>query len=501
MSATEVIYLHRLDTVDSLRTILASCPSQTQVWLVAPFDMTAFASLVNLKLLRRAAEAAAVDLRLVCLHSQVRTLAREVGIPAYWSLPFGLSSAGRRSSSIPLTARTVPVSSRITRRFRRRPKVQGVSAALLTLFVVVLVLGLLGFSAALFVPGATITLRPVTTPAQVRFQVTADVRYHTADFERMAIPARSVEVVIDGRGDTPATGRLDVMEGRAGGEVVFTNKTSDAVKIPKGTVVRSGVGTPVRFYTLDEIELPAQQYGAARVGVMAMDAGPVGNVGALTINVIEGSLATQCDVLNDQSTQGGNVKRMATVAYGDFDRLRNDLISKLQQQAFDQLLAGLSEGEFIPPATVEVEVMDQTTDQIVDQQADKLAMTMKLLVRGLVVDGGALKQIATRYLETQTTQDAVIIPSSLKAEPSGEMRMEGKTLTFGVLATGQLGQRIDTERVKTLVRGISAQEASTLLGERLRLTVPAEVVLQPDWWPYLPWMAQRVQVKVVTEAQ
>lgn len=501
MSATEVIYLHRLDTVDSLRNILANCPSQSQVWLVAPFDMTAFDSLVNLKLLRRAAEAAAVDLRLVCLRRQVRILAREAGIPAYWSLPFGLSSAGRRSSSIPLAGRTMPVSSRVTRRFKRRPKVQGVSAALLSLVVVVLVLGLLGVSAALFVPGAIITLQPVTTPVQARFQVTADVRYHTADFERMAIPARSVEVVIDGRGDTPATGRLDVMDGRAEGEVVFTNKTSDAIKIPKGTVVRSGVGTPVRFYTLDDIELPAQQYSTARVGVMAMDAGPVGNVGALTINVIEGSLAAQCDVLNDQSTQGGSVKRVATVAYGDFDRLRNDLITKLQQQAFDQLLTGLSEGEFIPPSTVVVEVMTQTTDQIVDQQADKLAMTMNLLVRGLAVDGVALNQIASKYLETQATQDTIIIPSSLKAEPSGEMRMEGQTLTFGVLVTGQLGQRIDAERVKALVRGLSAEEGSTLLSERLRLQSPAKIVLQPDWWPYLPWMAQRVQVLVVAGAQ
>ncbi|MHB1356579.1 MAG: hypothetical protein ACYCZF_11440, partial [Anaerolineae bacterium] len=102
MSATKVIFIHRHDTIDSLRIILASCPSQSQVWLVAPFDMPAFASLVNLKLLRRAAEASAVDLRLVCLHSQVRILAREAGIPAYWSLPFGLSFAGRRSSSTPL---------------------------------------------------------------------------------------------------------------------------------------------------------------------------------------------------------------------------------------------------------------------------------------------------------------------------------------------------------------------------------------------------------------
>jgi hypothetical protein len=501
LSATKVIYLHRLDTVDSLRVILANCAPQSQVWLVAPLDMTAFASLVNLKLLQRAAKAAAVDLRLVCLHSQIRTLAREAGIPAYWSLPFGLSSAGRSSSSTPLSARTIPVSARITRRFKRRPRVQGASAALLTLIVVVLILGMLVVSAVFIVPGATITLRPVTTQAQARFEVTADVRYHSADFERMSIPARSVEVVIDGRGDTPATGRLDVMEGHAEGEVVFTNKTSDAVKVPKGTIVRSGVGTPVRFYTKDEIELPAQQSGIARVGVTAIDAGPVGNVGALTINVIEGSLATQCDVLNDQPTEGGNVKRIATVAYGDFDRLRSDLISKLQQQAYDLILAGLSEGEFIPPSTVEVEVMAQTTDQVVDQQADKLAMTMKLMVRGLAVDGDALKQIATRYLETQATEDSAIIASTLKAEPSGEMRLENQTLKFGVLATGQLGQSIDIERVKLLVRGTSVEEADGLLGERLRLLSPAEIVLRPDWWPYLPWMIQQIRVQVVAEAR
>ncbi|MCE5258919.1 MAG: baseplate J/gp47 family protein [Chloroflexi bacterium] len=499
MAATEVIYLHHLDTLGSLRSTLETCPAKSQVWLVAPFDMPAIDNLVNLKLLKRAADTAAVDLRLVSKRSQVRILAREAGIAAYWALPQAVKPAHQRTSSGPLETRRVNLPETI----RQYPQKQasGPSAAVLTLISTFIVLVLVIISIGLFMPGAKVILRPVTTLAEARFQVVADTRYHTVDYDQMIIPAHTVEVVIDGRGDTPASGRLDITDAKAEGEVVFSNKTSEAVIVPKGTIVRSGVGTPVRFVTLNDVELPAQQYGTARVGIMAVDAGPVGNVGALTINQIEGSLASRVDVLNDAPTEGGTVKRVATIAYGDFDRLSSDLSSKLQQEAFDQLVAGLSEGEFIPPSTVKVQIISQQTDQIVDQQADMLSMTMKLQVRGLVVDGAALQQLASRILEKQATADSEIIASSLQAAPSGEMLMEGDTLTFGVLATGKLGPKIDTDRVKQMAKGLTPEEAGGKLNQEYDLASSPEVVIEPDWWPYLPWMAQRIQVSILADGQ
>ncbi|MHB9033513.1 MAG: baseplate J/gp47 family protein [Anaerolineae bacterium] len=501
MSATEVIYLHHLDTLDSLRSLLSAYPPKSQVWLVAPFEMPVLNSLVNLKLLKRAADSAAIDMRLVSLRSQVRILAREAGIIAYWSLPLAMASAHRTSSSGPYEARRRPISLRAARHYQDKPRLRGLSAAFLTLVAVVVSLALVVASIGLFMPSADVTLRPVTTLVEARFQVSADIRYHSADFESMTIPARTIEIDIDGRGDTPATGRLDVNDAKAEGEVVFSNKTSEEVIIPAGTVVRSGVGIPVRFATLDEITLAAQQYSTYRVRVLAIDAGPIGNVGALTINQVEGSLASKVDVLNDAPTGGGTVKRVATIAYGDFDRLRQDLNAKLQQEAFDQMVASLAEGEFIPPSTVETVVVSQSSDQIVDQQAEMLAMTMKLQVHALVVDGAALQQVAAKYLEKQAVDDSAIIASSLTAAPSGEMRYENNILTFGVLATGQLGPRIDYKQVKDMIKGMSPEQAIEVLNKQLALVRPAEVYISPDWWPYLPAMAQRIKVNILADAK
>jgi len=497
----EVIYLTRRDSIEAVREMLENATPGAQVWLVAPWRHWLTRSLVHLKLLKRAAEGAALDLRLVSTHSETRTLARTAGIPVHWFVPPGLGRyrRQRREGAPELAARVVPVEGGVAPGWRRRPRNLGLGAALLSLGVCAgLVAVMLGVGLAL-VPTAKVTIEPVARPVSARFDVNANTTYREVAADKMIVPARVVQVIVEGRGETPASGRADVPDAQATGRVVFANKTNSPVVVPKGTIVRTGSGAVVRFTTTTAVELPGSLYASAAAGIVALDPGPVGNVQALTINVIEGEVATRVEVLNDGPTGGGTVKGVPVIDPADFDRLRGEMIAKLQQQAYEQFIAELAPGEFVPPESVEAQVMSQSFDQVAGERSDVLSMTMKVVVRGVAVDGNSVYELAISELEAQAEEGHGVIEDSLVLDRSNRVTVEQNGLRFSASARAMVAPEIDVERVKRGLRGKTVDEAQEHLAETLQLEAPPLVEVEPSGWKYLPWLPARLEVLISSE--
>jgi hypothetical protein len=56
-------------------------------------------------------------------------------------------------------------------------------------------------------------------------------------------------------------------------------------------------------------------------------------------------------------------------------------------------------------------------------------------------------------------------------------------------------RKIDPLRVTSLVRGLSPEEAVRVLQGELPLAKEPEVKLSPSWWPWLPLIPFRIEVK------
>jgi hypothetical protein len=503
LPSVEVIYLSRRDTINTARELLYSATPGAQVWLVVPWGMRAMRNLVNMKLVQRAADTSALDLRLVTSHLQTRSLAREAHIPVYYAVPGKLRryKRTRRDDALGLPARVVPVEERLGAWYEHRPRQLGLGTAFLSLIVILILVGVLAGLAVAFVPSATVRLQPVSQPVAATFEVTAHSGYREVDLGPKIIPARVVQVIVNGRGETPASGRKDLPDGHATGEAVFANKSTQPVKIPKGTIVRTGSGVNVRFVTVGDVELPATMFATVRVGVSAMDAGPSGNVQALTINAVEGALANSVTVLNDKPTQGGTMKRVATVASGDFDLLKADMIKRLEQETLSQLVSALGQGEFIPPNSLQSEAMPPRFDQVVDQQSDVLSGEMKVVIKGMAVDGQALQTLAAHVLQQQIGDSQALIEDSLAVQRSEEMRIENNTVRFSVTARGVAGPVINMDRVKTALRGQTVPQATAWLKRNLPLQDNPEVSVLPAQWDYLPLLSTRINVVVSAGAK
>ena len=496
MLPIEVIYLSRRDTIDTACELLRNATPGSQVWLVAPWRLRLALSLVNLKRLQRTAEAAGLELHLVSRHFQTRALAREAAIPVHLLVPLRLRRyrRSRRADSEGLRARVVPFEGRLGPWWKQRPRQIGVGVALLSVIVILGLVGAFLAVAMALMPSAVVKLEPITQPVSASLDVTASPAYQEIDYGRAIIPARMTQAIVAAKGETPASGRLDTPDGQASGEVVFVNRTDGPITVPKGTIVRTSSGVNVRFYTVADVELPAELYGHARVAIIALDPGPTGNVKAFTINAVEGEVAHLVDVLNDSPTEGGTIERVAIVAYEDFDRVRAELIERLQIEAYDQLVSELDEEEFVPPNSLDVQVMSQQFDQVVDQKSDVLSMEMTIVARGIAIDGQSLRELAARALENSPSNGLRLIENSLNVQRSEEVRVDGTEVYFRVTARGTVAPVVDADRVKSAIRGKTVSDAAHWLGQQLQLQSDPDISVIPSWWDRVPWLPARMDI-------
>lgn len=496
MQSVLVLTISRQDTIDATCEVLYDIAPGSQVWMVLPWRAAWALRLINLKRLRRAAEAAAVDLRLVSGHVQTRTLARAAGLAPYTMTPLRYRRYAQRLrtpsvAAVRIAAATPPRLQRLQQR-SRPVRFGGMLAGLLA---IVLLAGALVGTGLLLVPSAHVTLQPTSKSVAATFAVQASPQADAVDYGGSIVPGRAIVTIIEDRLEEPSTGEVTAPDGYATGEVVFANRSDQAVTVPKGTVVRNGAGIVARFLTVSDVEVPGRLYAQARVGILAVEPGPQSNVDPLTVNVVEGDIAYRVDVLNPQRTSGGTVKRLAQVTAEDINRVRDALTAQLISRAGGELAKELEPGEFLLIGD-EPQIVRWDPEQAVGQQNAVTSVRMQVRAAATAVDETALRQLATAYLERSAGGEAyALVPDSLAlhAEAGAPGDTQG---VFQVSATGQVAPVISVTQVQRALRGQTLAQAQAWLGENLALAAPAQIELLPTWWKRLPWLPARLRVSI-----
>ena len=505
----EIIWLEEGDDASIVRYKLEHARSR-RVALVIPPGSTLLQSEVGLILVRRFADALALDLVLVARDRAAVELARRVGLRTVASEGAAQRVRGRGPKDmltrlqevVPAAATrlpTLPIRRQTERGLRGLLGLQLGHIILLTMGCAVTFLSLAALM--VLVPRATIVLDPKGSRETAHAELVARTDVERADSERGWVPARIVEIEAVGEEDGQTTGKQSIPDQHATGEVVFANKTMESATVPKGTVVRTNDGEPVRFYTLLDVDVPGSYGATARVPVMAFEPGPAGNVAALTIRVVEGEAAYKVDVLNDQPTRGGADKRVSIVSSEDHDRLRALLMQRLQQKAYGLLVQKLDPGEWIPPDTIEVAIAEEVFDQKVGEPAEALRLTMKVRVGGVAVQGQATRELMIRRLESHG-KGLVVNDATLQVEqPVGKALVEGQVVRFRARASAQLVRAIDLQTVSARLAGWDQRSALEWLSAESEydLRQPPEIRIEPDWWPRLPWLPSRIKVQLSGE--
>ena len=460
---------------------------------------------VNMRLLRRWADNLALRLALVVQDRATQVLAREAGFVLFSSVAAGesanfaaLDRRRRRRRGLP----SPPTPSLLftpNPDADRRPLLGGLPRAAAGVLSAGVAFVAFALVLVFLVPSATVVLRPRGEPIQAAMEMTGVAGQTEVSYSEALVPAQTVSIEQEGRDAIPTTNRRDVPDGHAQGSVVFANTTTIPVTITKGTVVRTSFGENLRFFTVADAWLTGDPYAGVRVGVLAANPGPAGNVAALTINTVEGDLATQVEVLNNEPTTGGSVRRISTVDGVDKVNLRVKLVKRLQEEAYAELTAGLGPDDFVPPDSLVIQVLDEIFDYRIDDITDELGLQMRVQVSGLVVSGEGGKSLMLGLLQQRTRSGYRLLEESVEYERPSLLEATPDEARFTLSARGSIVPSVDQGEVSTAIAGKDVGWAKGYLSGQFDLSAEPEIELTGALLQRLPWWTTRTTLRVVTD--
>lgn len=503
----QIIYLDPSDDVISIRDRVEMAEAK-RVLLVIPPYTEALARRVDLQIVQRAAGRRGVEVALVTEDGRIGAQAQELGLSVFDSVAEGKHRkrwrrpqedtdeerwSPRRNDEAWTAARQRGQAQARAARYRKARLILAwaLFAAVLTALMV---------GAALTVPSAKIVLIPRSEPVAVKLNAVIDPNIQTVDYARSRIPATAIYTEVEGNAQAATSGQKDIPASRAVGRVIFLNQLTVPVSIPKGTAVRtSAFGTAVRFVTAADVTVPGGFGAQVEAPIEAVDIGAGGNVAANLINEVEGVAALAVRVTNPEPTRGGGIKQVPSVTQADKDRLRAALLQQLQQRAYAQMQGELDEQEFVPPESLSVaEVLDETYDRFVTEEAPSLGLQMRVSVAGLKVGMQDANALVYAAMAAQVPPGYELIPNGLGFRRDETLVPADKrgNLTLVMRGTGYASARLDLEAVRRSVAGLSVKQARTRLLETLPLQADPDIQVWPAWFGRVPHLTFRTAIEI-----
>lgn len=498
----QVIHLLGDEDFHGVRSLLTRVQAD-RVILDVPRQHPAFRNEVRLKVLARQAYENGFELAIATRDPDIRDRAKAIHLAVFRSVEAAQKAHrwSRPTFETPANGHETPLSTEwLTghRALEARREQIGAPANWADRFVLIgLVLGLLIVLAAgalLLVPSAQITLVPEQSLLTIPFEATADTDAEGPVRSQMVVPAERFSIIVEGTGQMATTGRRDVPDAKARGEVTLVNLLPQDVTVPRGTIVRTSAAVPVRFQTLEDVVVPAN--GQITVPIEALNPGLTGNVGALLINQVEGPLASALRVFNTNPTSGGTVKQVATVTVADKDQLREQVVQRLTQEGTAEIAKQVPEGYLLIPNTLTFDAVTESFDHLVDEQADTLTLLYRLRVEGLIVRQEDVEFLARPVLRENVPADRELLAEGFAVRIVDGERLSSDQARFTAEVEGFTAARIDGNMVRDLVRGLPVEEAEVVLKNRLPLAADPGIEISPAGWGRMPYLPLRIYVRV-----
>jgi hypothetical protein len=363
-----------------------------------------------------------------------------------------------------------------------------VAALVLAVFVIAGTGAAVGY---VLLPTATVTVRLESEPVgPITFAGTADPDAVAVDAATATIPADRITLPLSATGTFPATGKR-VEEAPATGSVEWQNcDPSRSYTIPAGTVARTGSG--VGFATQDGILVPVAILSGTppnlrvkcqvrSVDVVAVRAGPAGNVAAGAIRIVPGAYDPGLVlVTNPAATSGGVREEFPKVVAKDVAAAVAALTVQLDEQLASGASSppGMAAGATAYPETARRDepVPSEPVADIVGREAESFDLTLTATGSVVAADPTPLEAIAAARIVAEVPEGMQVREGSIRVE-IGPGVVEGETIRYPVVARAEAVRDVTVDEIRGLVRGKTPAEAREILAEYGSV----EIVVWPDW--------------------
>ena len=496
---THIIQLEPYDDVTTVRDKMAWGKS-ARILLVWPeSEPDIMNRRLDLILIKRRAQELGSQLALVARDLDVRYYADELNIPIFRDISRAQIARWlqRKKSGawIPPESETLvrtdirslrPVSGRGI----RQPFIVRLAAALAATLSMLALAGVL-------LPRASITLTPDISTQQLEFSALTGPNITNVNASG-AIPARPLTIVVEGRKSVPTTGSVSIPAEPARGLVLFSNLTTEIVRIDLGSVVLTSGSPSVRYAVTQAGTLAGEPGATVLLPVQAVLPGENGNVPAGAIVAVEGLLGLQLVATNPEALTGGSSITLAAPTDLDRSLAAGELRESLRRAAGEELISMLDENDLLLTATPFLLATQQETYLPAgDTPSDLVEANLRLEFQILSIAWEDVEQLARMVLDSglppgyEPVGEAISIEFLSEPVPdsvgSAAWRISAERQVRSVPAAGPV--------LNSLLGSTPALAADRLTSANV-LGARPEIALSPDWWPRLPLLPIQIDINV-----
>lgn len=489
---TQIITLESYDDLISVRDRL-SWAKTPRILLVWPKYEKITLRQVDLKVLQRHASSLGAQLGLVTRQRRVRAAAEALGMPVFESTGQAQRVAWPKVRHRRLK-RHAPDQTLREKRDRLPPLEEAwrVRPAVRVSAFTIGVLSVL-FLVALLIPRAQVRLNPVTKTQSIVFPVTASPSVNSV-FITGSIPAREMQVAVEGKQAVNVTGQGIVPQSKATGVAEFRNLTQYAVTIPAGTIVTNEDG--VRFATTEDGALDVGVGKTIDLPIEAMEGGLAGNLEADTINIIEGRLGLLLSVTNPEATDGGRERSSLQASDADRTRVKDLLMKQLEDEARKKMTGELAPKDVLFDKTFEIsQILSEVYNPPAGSATATLTLTMQAEFSASYATASDLNKLASLALNASLPSGFSPVSDDVTTKQvAAPVLLDDGSLHWTVRAEREMIEQINASQVRQMILGSDSSTAQKKLMNDLPLASKPKVLLSPSWWPWVPIVPFRVEV-------
>jgi hypothetical protein len=367
----------------------------------------------------------------------------------------------------------------------------------------ILVLGLI--AAWIFLPRADITIYVSPKKLDARTTITIDPSAEKEDFDKKVLPAKLVEVKVEGDKTQNATG-TKIVGDSAKGQITLRNGTSADLELPQGTVVTS---TGNLKFTLDSeasvsgAVSPASP-GTVTVGVTAANIGAEYNIAKDETFKVGNYPKSEVDAVAIADFTGGSSRQIVAVGESDIKSLKNDLTKELLNKADQKMKEGLQDSEILVSESKVATPASEIFDHKVGDEADNLKLNLSLNVSAFVVSKKTINQFALSYLKDQVPGGYVLKEGQIETNflNSDDSQSNSNTRKFDTIFTVNLLPEIKPDEIAQKIAGKYPKVALSYMTGNIGGFVRAEIHLKPALpgkLGILPKMVKHISITVTAE--
>lgn len=536
----EILYLEVDEDITSAIDKLTRAEGKG-VSVVVPKRSTLLQSVVNLKLLQKAAKDAKKELVLVTSDKTSLNLAGRVGI-AVADSPGASAKVPEVAEPEPETPADIvegeegedavvpeaaaPVAAKdanealMTKRAvaDQEPEPEGVAEkpkkgirvpnfhalqkrGLLAVGAVVLILG--AWAASVLLSSAKVTLFAQGTRVATQFDFSVDPTVSSSDPAKALLVGQQQEIKKDLTGTFTPTGKKDVGT-KASGNVTVTNYCYNPGTIAAGTIFTASDGKKFTSTEAKPVANAVPAGGACPspttvvVPVEASATGGEYNLAPTSYSVGSYPSAGNNNSVRGQGNQmsGGTTRVITVVTQADIDKAKTELVEKEQEAAKKELESRAGSGKKAIVESFEATTGEVTSNPAIDTEAAQVTLTIKATYSMLVVSTDDFAKMVREQEQKQVGAHNQIYDDGIDSAKVtvGKKEPSGKRL-FGFQTDAYSGAKLDTTQVANQLKGKRYGDAADI-ASKLPGIERAEITIWPSWSSHMPRFTNKIKIEI-----